>query len=390
MSLTVLIVDDEENARVNISEFLTTKGYEIIGAEDLKTARKQLNEKDADIILLDVRLPDGSGLTLLDEVSLLTMKPPVIVISGHGEIETAVEAMRNGACDFLQKPLQFDVLEESLQRAAEIVLMRRELAHYRESQRHNLNFVSGQSTAMKELLAQAQRAAELSVSVLLTGETGTGKEVLANFIHQNGPRSDKPFIAVNCAAIQSTVLESELFGHEKGAFTSADTRKFGLMELADQGILFLDEISSMPADIQAKLLRAVELQLFRRVGGTSELRVDVQVIAASNRDLKTMVTEGSFREDLYYRLKIVDLHLSPLRERKEDIPELVGFFLRKNNAKMGLNIDGVTQQAMDLLKKYDWPGNIRELSNALERAALFCDEPMIDIGHLPSDIVKAD
>jgi len=235
---------------------------------------------------------------------------------------------------------------------------------------------------------QAHRAAEASVSILITGETGTGKEVLAHFIQQNGPRANKPFIAVNCAAIQSTVLESELFGYEAGAFTDAQRKKPGLMEVADEGVLFLDEISSMPLDVQAKLLRAIEQKAFWRVGGTKLIKVDVQTLAASNRDLPKMIAEGQFREDLYYRLKVVDLHLPALRERKADIPELVGFLIRKINARLGMNVTNITPRAMQALMNYNWPGNIRELSNAIERALLFCDDDAIDLSHLPMDIAQ--
>jgi transcriptional regulator with PAS, ATPase and Fis domain len=239
---------------------------------------------------------------------------------------------------------------------------------------------------MQSLVNQAQRAAAASVSVLITGETGTGKEVLAGAIHKMSPRSNKPFIAINCAAIQSTVLESELFGYEAGAFTGADKRKHGLMEVADCGILFLDEISSMPVDMQAKLLRAIEERAFRRVGGTNLIKIDVQLLAASNRDLNAHMQAGLFREDLYYRLKVVDLHLPPLRERKKDIPELVGLFIRKNNLSMGMNITDVTPRALQALIDYEWPGNIRELRNVIERAMLFCDEACIDLQHLPGDL----
>jgi transcriptional regulator with PAS, ATPase and Fis domain len=224
--------------------------------------------------------------------------------------------------------------------------------------------------------------------VLITGETGTGKEVLANFIHRMGPRANKPFIAINCAAIQSTVLESELFGYEAGAFTGAEKRKPGLMEVADGGILFLDEISSMPVDMQAKLLRALEDRSFRRVGGTNLIRIDVQVLAASNRRLTTLMEEGKFREDLYYRLKVVDLHIPPLREHKQDIPELVGLFMRHNNQRMGMNIQDVTPRAMQALMTHSWPGNIRELRNVIERAMLFCDEISLDIPHLPAELTS--
>ena len=234
---------------------------------------------------------------------------------------------------------------------------------------------------------QAQRAANTSVSVLITGETGTGKEVLANAIHQMGPRANQPFIAINCAAIQSTMLEAELFGYEAGAFTGAEKRKLGLMEVADGGILFLDEISSIPVEMQAKLLRALEERAFRRVGGTNLIRIDVQILAASNRDLLAMMADGRFREDVYYRLKVVDLHLPPLRERKEDIPELVGAFIRQNNPRMGLNITDLTPRAMQALIAHAWPGNIRELRNVIERAMLFCDDPAIDLPHLPAELL---
>ncbi|NMB58042.1 MAG: sigma-54-dependent Fis family transcriptional regulator, partial [Chloroflexi bacterium] len=223
---------------------------------------------------------------------------------------------------------------------------------------------------------------------LITGETGTGKEVLAQFIHKSGPRSSKQFVAINCAAIQPTVLESELFGHEKGAFTGADVRKHGLMEIADSGVLFLDEISKMPLEMQSKLLRAVEEKSIRRVGGTSTNKIDIQIVSASNRDLKKMMSDGEFREDLYYRLKVVDLELPPLRERKEDIPELVGFFIREQNARQGLNISDISPRALQALTAYDWPGNIRELSHVIERAMLFCDDPVLDLNHLPSDVTR--
>lgn len=386
MSYSVLIVDDEENARKNIGEFLASKGYEVFGAENLKKAREAIQKGTGDVILLDVQLPDGYGPNLLLETANIPVRPPIIIITAYGDIQMAVEAMRNGAHDFLTKPVDMSNLEQSLQRACESVAMRRELAHLRKSQNENIGFVLGHNSQMQNVIDQANRAANASVSVLITGETGTGKEVLAKHIHSSGPRSGKPFIALNCAAIQNTMLESELFGYEAGAFTSAEKRKPGLMEVADTGILFLDEISSMPQDIQAKLLRVIEENAFRRVGGTALIRVDVQILAASNRNLKSMMKEGTFREDLYFRLKVVDLNLPALRERKEDIPDLVGFFIRNFNMKLGKNILGITPKALQALKTYNWPGNIRELSNALERAALFCDAETIDIGDLPLDI----
>ncbi|MCU0488728.1 MAG: sigma-54 dependent transcriptional regulator [Anaerolineales bacterium] len=386
MSATILIVDDEENARLNIGTFLTGRGYEIQAAATLAEARDNLRLGNADIILLDVQLPDGYGPSLLEETASLPTRPPIILITAFGDIEMAVDAMKSGAHDFLQKPIRLAQLEKSIVRAEEIVAMRRELNHLRQTRQEKKDFIVGNSQQMKRLMDQAARAAAASVSVLITGETGVGKEVLASAIHKLGPRANKPFIAINCAAIQSTVLESELFGYEAGAFTGADKRKHGLMEVADEGILFLDEISSMPVDMQAKLLRAIEERAFRRVGGTNLIKVDVQILAASNRELKTLIQDGRFREDLYYRLKVVDLHLPPLRERIQDIPELVGLFVAKNNQRMGVNIRDVTPRALQALMAHTWPGNIRELRNVIERAMLFCDEEAIDLAHLPYEI----
>lgn len=389
MSLTVLIVDDEVNARLNYRTFLTGRGYEVIDVATLSEARAQIDKGNADVILLDIRLPDGYGPVLLEETMHLPVRPPIILITAYGDVETAVDAMKNGAYDFLQKPIDLNNLEKSILRAGEIVSMRRELAHLRGQQYKNLNFVIGNTQAMQTLMDHARRAASASASVLITGETGTGKEVLARALHRMGPRADKQFIDVSCPAIQSTVLESELFGHDPGAYTSAESRKPGLMEIADGGVLFLDEIAATPLDIQVKLLRALEERSFRRVGGTNLIKVDVQVIAASNRNLPQMIEQGEFRADLYYRLKVVDLHIPPLRERKEDIPELVGLFIRENNLKLGINITDITPRAMKALKTYNWPGNIRELRNVIDRAMLFCDDAAIDLAQLPDEVVNA-
>jgi len=388
MSFSILIVDDEEHARNFIGEFLTSQGYEVIGVGTMKEAKQYIESGAADIILLDVKLPDGYGPSLLEETARMPDRPPIIMITVYGDIEMAVDAMKNGAQDFLTKPVQFPRLESSIQRARYNVAMHRELAQLRRAQHQDFDFIVGKNPKVLEVFDRAARAAAAAVSVLITGENGTGKEILARAIHKMGPRSQKLFIDINCPAIQSTVFESELFGHEAGAFTSAEKRKLGLMEVADNGVLFLDEISSIPVDVQVKLLRALQERTFRRVGGMNLIQVDVQVIAASNRDLKKMITDGTFREDLYYRLKVVDLHLPPLRERREDIPDLVGLFVRRFNQRQGANITDVTPRAMQVLMEYSWPGNIRQLSNVIESAVLFCDEKSIDLSHLPAELTE--
>ena len=385
MSLSILIVDDEKNARKNISAFLVKKKYEVLEAENIKEAKKHLDANSADVVLLDVQLPDGLGTTLLEESAGDPSRPPIILITAHGDIDMAVEAMKNGAHDFLQKPIKFERLEQSIQRAGKSVALRRELKHLRDSHISG-KFVLGRSRAMKTLIDKAERAAKKSVSVLITGPTGTGKEVLARAIHRMGPRADNAYIAINCAAIPSATIESELFGHEAGAFTGADKKKPGLMEIADNGILFLDEISLMSEEMQGKLLRALEERSFRRMGGTVEIKVDVQVIAASNRDLDKMMEKGRFGPDLYFRLKVVDLKMPSLKERKEDIPELIAFFVNQLNAEMGSNINDISAPAMDALMNAPWPGNIRELRNTIESAMLFCDEATLDVVHFPEEI----
>jgi DNA-binding NtrC family response regulator len=385
MSITILIVDDEDTARSFVSQALGDAGYDTIEAGSLAQALQAIEAGNADVILLDVSLPDGSGLSLLERIARENPSPPVIIITAFGEVEMAVEAMKRGAQDFLQKPLDFDRMLKAVERAREIVNLRRELDLLRRASGASLEWVIGDTPVMQRLTREAQRAAGASVSVLITGETGTGKEVLAQAIRGMGPRADKPFVAINCAALPDTMIESELFGHEAGAFTGATKRKPGLLEVADGGILFLDEISSMRSDMQAKVLRVLDEQRFRRIGGVNEIGVDVQILAASNRDLQTMMSRGEFREDLYYRLKVVDLHLPPLRERISDIPALVGMFVRQVNQRTGNNISGITPRAIDALKAHRWPGNIRELRHTIERAMLFCDDEVIDIGHLPPE-----
>lgn len=388
MSYTILVVDDEENTRMNLDGLLTGVGYSVVTAGSLAEARAHIQKGEGDIVLLDLQLPDGYGPNLLVEMAGMAVRPPVIMITGFGDVQSAVDAMKNGAMDFLEKPIDFPTLEKSIKKAVDIVSMRRELDHLRSAQMQERDFVVGETQTMKDIVDLAGKAAAKKTHVLITGETGAGKDVLANYIHRIGARSGKMFVAINCAAIQNTMLESELFGYEAGAFTGAQKRKPGLLEVADEGVLFLDEISSMPLDIQPKVLRAIDSQAFKRVGGTVDVKVDVQIIAASNRDLQKMIQENLFREDLYYRLHVVEINMPPLRERIEDIPELVGFFIQKKNLQMGMNVREITPNALGLLKGYSWPGNIRELSNTIERAMLFCDGLKIDVGDLPSDLGK--
>jgi two-component system response regulator AtoC len=385
MTATILLVDDEETARTFVSEALRDAGYETVQAGDLAHAGRALDAGQADIVLLDVNLPDGSGLSLLDRIARENPSPPVIMITAYGEVEMAVEAMKKGAQDFLQKPLDFERLLQAVERAREVVGLRRELALLRQATHGEVEWVAGETPAMQRVVDEAKRAASASASVLITGETGTGKEILAQAIRNWGVRRDKPFVPINCAALPDTMIESELFGHEAGAFTGAQKRKPGLIEVADTGVLFLDEISSTKMDMQAKLLRVLDEQRFRRVGGVNEIAVDIQILAASNRDLPGMIRDGLFREDLYYRLKVVDLHLPPLRNRQGDITPLVGMFIRQFNQRTGQGITGITPRAIDALKAHRWPGNIRELRHTIERAVLFCDDEVIDLGHLPPE-----
>jgi len=385
MTATVLVVDDEEAARRFVSGALSDAGFEALEADSLAKANQALDAGAADIVLLDVFLPDGSGLSLLDRIAHDNPSPPVILMTAFGEVEIAVEAMKKGAQDFLQKPLDLTRMLQAVERCREIVALRRELALLRQSSRPGVDWVVGETAAMQRAYKEAQRAAAAAVSVLITGETGTGKEVLAQAIRAMGPRADKPFIPINCAALPETMIESELFGHEAGAFTGATKRKPGLIEVADGGILFLDEISSTKAEMQVKLLRVLDEHRFRRVGGVTEITVDVQIIAASNRDLAAMMKAGTFRDDLYFRLKVVDLHLPPLRERVGDLSALVGAFIRQTNLSTGNNISGMTPRALEALKAYAWPGNIRELRHLVERVMLFCDDEVIDLGHLPAE-----
>lgn len=380
MSITILIVDDEDNFREGLDQYLTFKKFNVLEAANLTEARKQLRENPIDVVLLDVQIGKEYGPDLLDDIRLVRPTPITILLTAYGEVDMAVAAMKNGAFDFMSKPVNLPELEKRLKEAEELMIFRRQMdEHVWTTANKKFEYVQGNNARMKRVFQDASRAARAGVSVLIYGETGSGKEVIAQYIHMNGSRASKPMIAINCAAIAPTVLESELFGHEAGSFTGADKKTQGLFEAADGGILFLDEISSMSMDMQAKILRAIEEKKIRKVGGTKEIPVDVQIIAASNRDMKQMIEEKTFREDLFYRLCVVDINIPPLRERTDDIPELAAFFVRKISLEHGQNITGISPQVLKAFQKYNWPGNIREFRNAIERACIFCLTDTIEL-----------
>lgn len=388
MKTTIMIVDDEDNFRDGMDQYLTAKGYVVFSAANLTDARTILNDNTIDIVLLDVQIGKEYGPDLLDDIVLLRPKPHTILITAYGEVDMAVSVMRNGAFNVLAKPINFSLLEQDLRNIEEILQMQRELDELRTRAMRRFDYVEGTNPRMQQVFKDAARAARAGASVLINGETGSGKEIVAQYIHKNSARANKPLVAINCAAIQPTVLESELFGHEAGAFTGAVGKTAGLFETADGGILFLDEISSMSLEMQSKILRAIEEQKIRKVGGTKEIPVDVQIIAASNRDLPQMIRDGKFRDDLYYRLRVVDIDIPPLRERSEDIPELIGFFIRTLNQERGLNITGASPQVIAAFRAYPWPGNIRELRNAIERACIFCTGETIELCDISRDIAE--
>jgi len=388
MSTTILIVDDEDNFREGFDKYLTNKGYTVQSASNLTDARRLLRDEQIDIVLLDVQIGKEYGPDLLDDINLTRPTPVTILLTAYGEVDMAVSAMKNGAFDFMPKPINLPELDIRLKDAERIMQFRREMERYWTTADNKFEFVEGQNVRMQRVFRDASRAARAGVSVLIYGETGSGKEIIAKYIHKNGIRSSKPMVAVNCAAIAPTVLESELFGHEAGSFTGATGKTIGLFEQADGGILFLDEISSMSLEMQAKILRAIEQKEIRRVGGTKQISVDVQIIAASNRDLKQMIEEKTFRDDLYYRLRVVDIDIPPLRERVDDLPELTAFFVKSISRAQGKNIQGVSPQVLKAFQKYDWPGNVRELRNAIERACIFCLTDTIELCDINSEIAE--
>jgi two-component system nitrogen regulation response regulator NtrX len=368
---TVLIVDDEARVRRSLVEFLDEEGFRVLEAPDTKTADKVLAQEagEVDAILLDVRMPAEDGVAWLQRREDLTRSLPVIMMSGHGTIELAVEAVRLGAFDFLEKGFTPERLSLTLERALEVTALRRQNLALKE-ERGALHRMVGSSPPLEELLGAVRRAAPTPAKVLILGENGVGKELVARAIHDLSPRADGPFVRLNCAAIPRDLVESELFGHEKGAFTGADAQKKGKLELAHTGTLFLDEVGDMGLEAQAKLLRALESNEFERVGGTRTLSFDSRLIAATNKDLGKEVAEGRFRRDLYYRLNVLPIHVPPLRERGTDIPLLVEHYLgyfREEYGRPRLRLD---EKALAHLARYPWPGNVRELRNLVERVVI--------------------
>ena len=375
----ILVVDDEEPFRRLLKNELARKGYAVSVAVDGGGALRLMRENPFGAILLDVVMPGVDGLSLMKKLKEDPSAPPIIVLTGKATVETAVEAMKNGAYDYLTKPYKLDELVIVVDRACEYgrlsvknKLLEQELVR-KESP---FEFV-GTSRQLKDILALIRKVAPTDSPVFIQGESGTGKELVANTVWHYSKRKDTPFIALNCASLSESLIESEIFGHEKGAFTSAYQLKHGLVEVADTGTLFLDEIGEMPIGLQAKLLRFLDSGEFRRVGGNKALTVDVRLIAATNKDLVAMIKKGTFREDLYYRLNVINITLPPLRERKEDIAALARHFLQQYAKKLDKSITDLTSDALELLAGYHWPGNVRELENVVERAVILCESDLL-------------
>ena len=379
-AISLLVVDDDPGHRTMLKTLLEDWGYLIFEADDGSTAIEQVGERAFDLILMDNRMLNISGLEALEEIQKLNAAIPVIIMTAYSSIEIAVEAIKKGAYDYLTKPLDFDKLRLVMQRAMEHVRLKEENRQLKESlgKHFDPGNIIGRSPAIQHLLETVAQVAPTEATALITGESGTGKELIAGAIHHNSPRKDNAFIKLNCAAITESLLESELFGHEKGSFTGADRRKDGKFLLANKGTLFLDEIGEMPLAMQAKLLRVLQEKELTRVGGEQVIPVDVRVVTATNKNLKTLVQQGAFREDLFYRLNVVTLHLPPLRERRDDIPLLAQHFLEMFAAKNRKTVTGFTPQAMQYLLSYAWPGNVRELMNTIERGIVLCRGQHLD------------
>ncbi len=384
---TLLLVDDEESFRKLVGKELARAGYAVDAAAGLDEARRALAQKSYHLVVLDVRMPDGSGLDLLKEIRESAPTTEVVMLTAYGTVQEAIRAMKEGAHDFLTKPCKLGELEAVLEKAIEKQNLSRgntalqiEVDRMQSSDR----FV-GNTQAVRELMRMVARVAETDSTVLIRGESGAGKELVARAVHRQSRRARQPFVVVDCASLHENLLQSELFGHEKGAYTGAIRLKHGLFEVADRGTIFLDEIAEITPPLQVKLLRVLETGTFRRVGGTVDIKVDVRVIAATNRSLETMMKEGAFREDLYYRLNVFSIHIPPLRERREDIPPLVEHFIR-NSSIVPKRTVRVAPEGMDVLVRYLWPGNVRELENVIERALILCDGGVIEPEHLPMGV----
>jgi DNA-binding NtrC family response regulator len=392
MTGTVLIIDDEEKLRSLMKRIITLEGYNVIEAGNIKTAQKILDKEDIDVVLCDVKLPDGSGV---DYVKTIREKYPsieVILLTAYGNIPDGVQAIKNGAFDYLTKGDDNNRIIPLLNRAHEKVLLQKRIEKLEKQvgQKYNFDSILGNSRAISDAIAQASKVAPAETTVLLLGETGTGKEVFAQAIHNHSKRTGKPFVALNCSAFSRELLESELFGYKAGAFTNANRDKKGLIEEANNGTIFLDELGEMPLDLQSKLLRVLETGEFIKVGDTKPTKVNVRIIAATNRDLKTEAEKGQFREDLYYRLNVFAITLPPLRERKKDIPALATYFISLAAARNNRKPVTMNQEFIDKLQLHAWKGNIRELKNVLERAVILADNDELTVEQLPFDLQIAD
>ncbi|MBP1711301.1 MAG: response regulator with sigma 54 interaction domain [Deltaproteobacteria bacterium] len=378
--LDILIVDDDLAHRVMLKKLLGGWGYSITEADDGARAIEEVGRRSFDLILMDIRMVKVSGIEAMEQIKKINPTVPVIIMTAYASVETAVSALKKGAYDYLTKPLDFDELQIVIARATEHSLLKKENDSLKErlGEKFDRRNMIGQSPSMVRLLETVAQVAATEATVMITGESGSGKEIIANAIHYNSNRKDAPFIKINCAALTETLLESELFGHEKGAFTGADKRREGKFRQADGGSIFLDEVSEMSPAMQVKLLRVLQERELTRVGGSEVLKVDVRVIAASNKDLKKEMEQGRFREDLFYRLNVVALTVPPLRGRKEDIPLLAQHFLQEFAAKNSKNVTSFTPQAMQKLVEYRWPGNVRELMNAVERAVVLSRNTHLD------------
>ncbi|MDR2842422.1 MAG: sigma-54 dependent transcriptional regulator [Spirochaetaceae bacterium] len=391
MEFKLLIVDDEKGIREGLAESLESDGYLVETAQDGDAAWKRFQKGDIDLVITDLRMPGISGDELLKRIKTESPGVPVIVLTGHGTVKDAVEAMRNGAWDFLTKPIYIERLSILVKRALSNRKIRFEHQQLEEElARQKINqSIIGTSEALRKVFDTVERASPTKASILITGESGVGKELVADAIHKLSPRKDKPFIKVHCAALAESILESELFGHEKGAFTGAVSRRHGKFELANEGTIFLDEIGEINQNIQIKLLRVLQERQFERVGGEETLEVDIRLVAATNKDLKSEIEKGNFREDLYYRLNVVTIFVPPLRERKDDIPLLIKSFIKTFAQENTKPIEGIDERARTRLFSYDWPGNVRELRNCIESAVVLCKGRVITEEDLPPTLRSA-